>query len=44
MPLFARRAFLIGTALVPLAPALAHAQASGTQALGPQTWPTARSR
>jgi tripartite-type tricarboxylate transporter receptor subunit TctC len=40
MLLFARRAFLIGTALVPWAPALAHAQASGTQALGTQTWPT----
>ena len=39
MPLFARRSFLIGTALVPWAPALAHAQASGTQALGTQIWP-----
>src|SRR3954471_4251770 len=35
MPLFARRSFLIGAALAPLAPALGHAQASGTQA-----WPT----
>ena len=40
MPLFARRSFLIGAALAPLAPALAHAQASGTQASGTQAWPT----
>jgi tripartite-type tricarboxylate transporter receptor subunit TctC len=40
MPVFARRSFLIGAALAPLAPALAHAQASGTQALGTQIWPT----
>ena len=40
MPLFARRSFLIGAALAPLAPALAHAQASGTQASGAQIWPT----
>ena len=39
MPVFARRSFLIGAALAPLAPALAHAQASGTQALGTQIWP-----
>jgi tripartite-type tricarboxylate transporter receptor subunit TctC len=40
MPLFARRSFVIGAALAPLAPALAHAQASGTQASGTQAWPT----
>jgi len=45
MPVFARRSFLIGAALAPLAPALAHAQASGTQASGTQAsgtqaWPT----
>ena len=40
MPVFARRSFLIGAALAPLAPALAHAQASGTQASGAQFWPT----
>jgi tripartite-type tricarboxylate transporter receptor subunit TctC len=40
MPVFARRSFLIGAALAPLAPALAHAQASGTQASGTQVWPT----
>jgi tripartite-type tricarboxylate transporter receptor subunit TctC len=44
MPMFARRSFLIGTALAPLASALAHAQASSTQPSGmqpsgPQTWP-----
>jgi tripartite-type tricarboxylate transporter receptor subunit TctC len=40
MPLFVRRSFLIGAALAPLAPALAHAQASGTQPSGTQVWPT----
>ncbi|MGA7488313.1 MAG: tripartite tricarboxylate transporter substrate binding protein, partial [Xanthobacteraceae bacterium] len=38
MPVIARRAFLIGAALAPLAPALAKAQASGAQT-GAQTWP-----
>ena len=38
MPLIARRSFLIGTTLAPLAPALARAQASGAQT-GAQTWP-----
>ena len=38
--MFARRSFLIGTALAPLAPALAHAQASSTQPSGTQAWPT----
>jgi tripartite-type tricarboxylate transporter receptor subunit TctC len=42
--MFARRSFLIGTALAPLASALAHAQASSTQPSGmqpsgPQPWP-----
>jgi tripartite-type tricarboxylate transporter receptor subunit TctC len=40
MPLFMRRSFLIGAALAPLAPALAHPQASGTQASATQAWPT----
>jgi tripartite-type tricarboxylate transporter receptor subunit TctC len=39
MPLIARRSFLIGSALAPLVPALARAQASGAQT-GAQAWPT----
>ena len=44
MPKFARRSFLIGTALAPLASARARAQASGalapsSQASGTQVWP-----